>query len=296
VLENDRNDAALLSRDEAHRPRAYTAQWNDDFHHALHVLLTGDTRGHYADYDRPGAQLLRSLREGFVYQGEHSAHRGEARGSSSAELPPEAFVNFLQNHDQIGNRPDAARLWMLLDAPRMLAAETLLALLPQPILLFMGDEFRAPNGFPFFCDFAGELARAVTEGRRAEFASLWTDVASDVPGPTTQAARDAAVLDWTALGNEPHKSAYERTRHRLDLRRRELAPRLPAKPAGGTMLGDHGFIARWSLADGATLALAANLSDTPFTTPPAMAGRRLLTTTPTVGREWPPWHVEWTLE
>jgi len=296
VLENDRNDAALLSRDEAHRPRAYTAQWNDDFHHALHVLLTGDTRGHYADYDRPGAQLLRSLREGFVYQGERSAHRGEARGSPSAELPPEAFVNFLQNHDQIGNRPDAARLWRLLEPRRLFAAETLLALLPTPILLFMGDEFHAPSNFPFFCDFSGELADAVTAGRRTEFASLWHEVACDVPGPATQAARDAAILDWAALADEPHKSAYERARHRLNLRRQELAPRLPAIAEAGSLLRDRALVARWSLADGSTLTLRANLSDVPFSAPPPQAGRRLLATAPTVGREWPPWYVEWTLE
>jgi maltooligosyltrehalose trehalohydrolase len=297
VLENDRNDASLLMRDEARRPRAYTAQWNDDFHHVLYVLLTGETRGHYGDYGQPGAQLLRSLHEGFVYQGEHSAHRGEARGSVSAELPPDTFVNFLQNHDQIGNRADAARLWTLLEPQRMLAAETLLALLPTPILLFMGDEFHAPSRFPFFCDFSGELARAVTEGRRSEFASLWRDVSCDsVPGPATEAARAAAVLDWTAVTREPHKGAHDRARHRFGVRRRELAPRLPAKVGDGALLGPATLTARWSLADGATLTLAANLADKPFPAPPAARGRRLLATTTTAGDEWPPWYVEWTIE
>ena len=125
-------------------------------------------------------------------------------------------------------------------------------------------------GFPFFCDFSGELARAVTEGRRSEFASLWRDVACDsVPGPATEAARAAAVLDWTALAREPHKSAHERARHRLALRRRELAPRLPAEAGDGTLLGPATLTARWSLADGATLTLAANLADQPFPAPPA---------------------------
>jgi malto-oligosyltrehalose trehalohydrolase len=129
VLENDRNDATLLARDAERRPLEFTAQWNDDFHHALYVLLTAETRGHFADYGEPGAQLLRALREGFAYQGEHSAHRRGTRGTASARLPPDAFVNFLQNHDQIGNRPDAARMWALLEPPRMRAAETLLAAL-----------------------------------------------------------------------------------------------------------------------------------------------------------------------
>jgi len=297
VLENDRNDAALLARDVARRPVSFTAQWNDDFHHTLHVLLTGDTRGHYGDYAAPGPQLLRSLLEGFVYQGEHSAHRGAPRGSASAELPPEAFVNFLQNHDQIGNRPDAVRLWRLLDAERMLAVETLLALMPTPILLFMGDEFHAPSGFPFFCDFTGELARAVTEGRREEFASLWNGIdGPPAPDPTTQAARDAAVLDWSAITRAPHNAVVERARQRFALRRRELSPRLPARAAGGTLLGDTALTARWSLADGATLTLAANLAAKPYASPPAARGRRLLSTAALLGGEWPAWYVEWALE
>ena len=273
MLENDANDATLLKRDAAGRPRAYNAQWNDDFHHALYVLLTGEARGHYADYPEPGRQLLRSLLEGFAYQGEPSAHRGAARGNRARDLPPEAFVNFLQNHDQIGNRPDAARLWRLLERRRQAAAETLLLLLPTPILLFMGDEFHAPSGFPFFCDFAGELGRAVTEGRRNEFASLWRDVDCDpVPQPTTEAARTAAVLDWAAIEREPHRGALERTRERLAIRRQELTPRLPARAAAGKLLGPCTLVASWTLADGATLRLAANLAAMPYFAPPADAG------------------------
>ena len=297
VLENDRNDAALLARDGARRPIAFTGQWNDDFHHALFVLLTGETRGHYADYAEPGRMLLRTLQEGFAYQGEYSAHRSDARGGPSAALPPDAFVNFLQNHDQIGNRPDAARLWTLLEPSRMLAAETLLALLPTPILMFMGDEFHAPSGFPFFCDFGEELARAVTEGRRKEFGSLWLgDVPDTLPGPATEAARDAARLDWAALTREPHKLALARAHQRFAVRRQELAARLPARAAGGTLLGPATMTARWSLADESTLTVAANLMDAPFEGPPATRGRTLLATTAAVGGRWPPWYVEWALE
>jgi maltooligosyltrehalose trehalohydrolase len=298
VLENDLNDATLLERDAVRRPTAYTAQWNDDFHHALYVLLTGDTRGHYGDYANAGAQLLRTLLEGFAYQGELSLHRGAPRGSRSAELPPEAFVNFLQNHDQIGNRPDAARMWQVLERRRQLAAETLLALLPTPILMFMGDEFHAPSGFPFFCDFTGELGAAVTEGRRTEFASLWSDVdCGSVPGPTTEAARLAAVLDWSAIEREPHRGALERAREHLAVRRRELHSRLPARAAAGKLLGQATLLVHWTLNDGANLRLAANLAATPYLAPPPpCGGRRLVTTTDADGGAWPPWHVEWTLE
>ena len=241
-------------------------------------------------------QLLRSLLEGFAYQGEQSAHRGAARGSRSAELPPEAFVNFLQNHDQIGNRPDAARLWRLLERRRQAAAETLLALLPTPILLFMGDEFHAPSGFPFFCDFAGELGRAVTEGRRNEFASLWRDVDCDsVPQPTTEAARAAAVLDWAALAREPHHGALERARQRFAVRRRELAPRLPARAAAGKLLGP----ARSSPAGRSPTAPrcgSRRISPHAVFRAARDAGPASLATADAASGEWPPWYVEWTLE
>jgi malto-oligosyltrehalose trehalohydrolase len=297
ILENDHNDAALLARERDGRPIAYTAQWNDDFHHALHVLLTGDQRGHYGDYADAGAMLLKALTEGFVYQGQRSEYRGGPRGSPSRDLPPDAFVNFLQNHDQIGNRPDAARLWSLLEPAPMFAAETLLALLPTPILLFMGDEFHAPSLFPFFCDYTGELARAVTEGRRTEFASLWSDVGADaVPGPTTEAARSAAVLDWTALAREPHDSVYDRSRQRLALRHRELAPRMPARTAGGELLGRAALRAYWTLDDRSTLLLSANIAPSALKSPPPTRGRRLLATQSEPAGEWPPWYVEWAID
>jgi malto-oligosyltrehalose trehalohydrolase len=295
VLENDSNDAALLERDAAGQPRFYTAQWNDDFHHALYVLLTGETRGHYVDYSEPGKHLLRALLEGFAYQGEPSTHRGTARGSRSASLPREAFVNFLQNHDQIGNRPDAARMWQLLERRRQHAAETLLALLPTPILLFMGDEFHATSRFPFFCDFAGDLGRAVTEGRRNEFAHLWSDIDSAaVPVPTSAAARAAAVLDWALVEREPHRSALERTRAQLALRRRELLPRLPARSAAGKLLGPATLTVQWALADGASLTLLANLAATSYTAQP-VDGEILLATGDAYDGEWPPWYVAWCL-
>jgi maltooligosyltrehalose trehalohydrolase len=299
VLENDRNEAALLSRDAQGKPEAYTAQWNDDVHHVLHVLLTGETRGHYEDYERPGEQLLRGLLEGFIYQGEPSRYRhGAERGEPSAELPADAFVNFLQNHDQIGNRPDGKRLWMLLPFERMLAAETLIALLPTPLLMFMGDEFHAPNPFPFFCDFKGELADAVTEGRRREFAKLADEHTplDLLPGPNTPEARAAAVLDWRALDVEPHARALERQREWLRTRRDVLVPRLPVKSRAGELLGTRALLVRWTLADGGRLALLANLDDRELFAPPAVSGELLTATHRFTGTTLPPWFVSWTLE
>jgi malto-oligosyltrehalose trehalohydrolase len=141
VLENDDNTARFL----APRPKAdsgfYRAQWNDDYHHAWHVLLTGEEAGYYGDYGTAGPYVARALAQGFVYQGEPSAHRGgHPRGEPSAQLPRADFVNFLQNHDQIGNRPLGERLAALTPPRALEAALAVLLLQPSPPLLFMGDE------------------------------------------------------------------------------------------------------------------------------------------------------------
>jgi maltooligosyltrehalose trehalohydrolase len=163
--------------------------------------------------------------------------------------------------------------------------------------MFMGDELHAPSRFPSFCDFRGDLGRAVTAGRRVEFAGWWNDVDSgSVPVPTTEAARMAAGLDWSAPMREPHRGALEQARQRLAVRRRELSPRLPARAAGGKLLGPRTLLARWSLADGAMLRLAANLAATPYLPAPPLPGRSLLATSSAPPLEWPSWHVKWTLE
>ena len=173
VLENDANEARRLRR-QVGRPVGYTAQWNDDLHHVLHVLATGRTGGYYGDYaEEPIALLGRALASGFVYQGEPSPYRGgEARGEPSGHLPPTAFVSFLQNHDQIGNTPFGERI--AADAPDALvhAAVAIVLLSPQIPLLFMGEEWATARPFMFFCDFEPDLAAAVREGRQREFAQF----------------------------------------------------------------------------------------------------------------------------
>ena len=149
ILENDANEARWLERDACARPRFYTAQWNDDFHHAWHSLLTGEIEGYYADYvDDLLSRLGRTLAEGFAYQGEASAHRGgRARGEKSAHLPPSAFVAFLQNHDQTGNRAFGERLSHLADPLKLSLARAVLALSPQIPMFFMGEEWAASSPF-----------------------------------------------------------------------------------------------------------------------------------------------------
>src|SRR5262249_52567680 len=171
VLENDRNEAHLLGRDAQQRPLHATAQWNDDLHHAMHVVLTGETDGYYADYaDAPLRHAAHSLAEGFAYQGQPSRYRGGAmRGEPSVHLPPAVFVSFMQTHDQVGNRALGERIGHLVEPRALRAAIACVLLAPSPPLLFMGEEFAASTPFLFFCDFGPELAAAVADGRRREF-------------------------------------------------------------------------------------------------------------------------------
>ena len=171
VLENDRNEARRLARNARNEARLYSAQWNDDIHHTLHVVLTGECEGYYADYaEHPIRQLGRCLATGFAYQGEPSTfRRGEPRGEPSAHLPPAAFVSFLQNHDQVGNRAFGERIVRLTEPEALRAVLAVLLLAPSPPLLFMGEEWGCEQPFPFFADFGAALAARVREGRRREF-------------------------------------------------------------------------------------------------------------------------------
>jgi maltooligosyltrehalose trehalohydrolase len=260
VLENESNDAARL------RAEGYDAQWNDDFHNVMHVLLTGETSAYYGDFaDRPAERLARCLAEGFIYQGDPSPnHDGRPRGTPSAHLPPTAFVSFLQNHDQIGNRALGERLTVLADPDRLRAATALLLLCPQVPLLFMGDDEGSETPFLFFTDFHDDLADAVREGRRREFAKF--DAFADeqaresIPDPNALATFDAsrprpgpAAAAWRALYREL-----------LTLRRTRIVPHLPgARAIGAEATGPAAVQARWRLGDGSTLSIALDLGDAP---------------------------------
>ncbi len=232
VLENGANEARWLERADRERPRLHTAQWNDDIHHCWHVLLTGEGDGYYRDYaDRPVERLGRCLAEGFAYQGERSEHEGgKPRGEPSAHLPPAAFVGFLQNHDQIGNRAFGERLTALAAPERLELARAGLLLSPQVPLLFMGEEWGAQTPFLFFVDFSDDpaLARAVREGRAREFANFKSFAEQhglrQVPDPTLEETFALSRLDWDEAARAPHRSIREETRALLRLRQAEVAP------------------------------------------------------------------------
>jgi len=265
VLENERNQSSRLGRDERGVPCEATAQWNDDLHHAAHVLLTGERDGYYRDFAAdPAGDFARALAEGFVYQGQPSALRGGApHGEPSTTLPPSAFVSFLQNHDQVGNRAFGERLSMLADAARIDAALACLLLSPQVPMLFAGEEFAASTPFLFFCDFAGELAEAVSRGRRAEFArfAAFADEAARerIPDPEAVTTFLASKLRWDERDDAAHAARLALVRELLALRRVHLWPRLGgALGAGSHRSAGRAIAVEWMLGDGTRWQLDAN--------------------------------------
>jgi maltooligosyltrehalose trehalohydrolase len=177
--------------------QGFDAQWNDDFHHALHAVLTGERDGYYQDYGRLD-QLACAMNDGFVFQGEYSAFRGRRHGADSAALPSDRLVVFAQNHDQVGNRAGAERLSTIVGLPKARLAAAVVLLSPFVPLLFMGDEYAERAPFPYFVDHSDPaLLDAVRVGRAREFGRD-ADVLD--PGSTTTFAQ--AILDRLSVGPE----------------------------------------------------------------------------------------------
>ncbi|MEB1549231.1 malto-oligosyltrehalose trehalohydrolase [Xanthomonas campestris pv. campestris] len=248
VLENEANQASQLDR-------GYTAQWDDDFHNALHVLLTGEEEGYYAAFaDQPTQHLARVLGEGFAYQGQPDP-RGHVRGEPSGALPPHKFVIFAQNHDQIGNRACGERLSVLVSPQRLRAALALTALTPMIPLFFMGEPWGATQPFLFFTDFGPPLDDAVREGRRREFAhfAAFADPAKreTIPDPNSHAtfAASRAPIEDAAHGEGAQWAAWFQAL--LGVRRQWLVPGLAqARALRASALADGAVTATWELPGG----------------------------------------------
>ncbi|MCC5045493.1 malto-oligosyltrehalose trehalohydrolase [Xanthomonas campestris pv. raphani] len=248
VLENEANQASQLDR-------GYTAQWDDDFHNALHVLLTGEEEGYYAAFaDQPTQHLARVLGEGFAYQGQPDP-RGHVRGEPSGALPPHKFVIFAQNHDQIGNRACGERLSVLVSPQRLRAALALTALTPMIPLFFMGEPWGATQPFLFFTDFGPPLDDAVREGRRREFAhfAAFADPAKreTIPDPNSHAtfAASRAPIEDAAHGEGAQWAAWFQAL--LGVRRQWLVPGLAqARALRASVLADGAVTATWELLGG----------------------------------------------
>jgi maltooligosyltrehalose trehalohydrolase len=300
VLENGANEARYLRPVDGQR-RLYQAQWNDDVHHALHVLLTGEVGGYYGDYQPPLPHLGRCLTEGFAFQGERSMYRDVARGEPCRDLPPTAFVGFLQNHDQIGNRALGERITALVSPDAVRAATVVLLLSPAPPLLFMGEEWGAPEPFLFFSDLGPDLGPRVAEGRRREFARFpeFADEATRarIPDPQAESTFKRSVLDWGHASAAVHKDWLGFHQALLALRARAVAPLLAGEPvplASWKALADTALEVAWTFPAG-TLRLVANLgaAAVPHEGPGADWGRRLyaLALSSPTWSTLPPWSV-----
>ncbi len=257
VMEHEDN-AARFIRPSPDAP-GVDAQWADDFHHCLHVLLTGETGSYYIDYGSPTEQLARVLAEGFAYQGETSQLRGRPRGEPSAHLPPSSFVVHLQNHDQIGNRARGERLAALAPRDKLRAATALLLLSPMIPLMFMGDEWASDTPFLFFTNHNEELAELVRQGRSKEFGiplSPNPDDPDAIPDPNARATYDMSRIQRT---NPAMHALYQDL---LALRAQHIVPAIPGAHAlGCNVLAEGAVAARWQLGNGAELTILLNLGE-----------------------------------
>ncbi len=261
ILENENNSAELLN--DARATEKFDAQWTDDWHHCLHVLLTSEREGYYEDFQDPAVQLARCLAEGFAYQGEASKHAGGVpRGSPSVSLPPNAFVICLQNHDQIGNRAFGERLSTLANPQALRAAVLLLLLTPQIPMIFMGEEWAEEKPFLFFTDHHDELADAVREGRRKEFVHFqaFTDPAmrARIPDPNARETFEMSVPEFSVSRSTAQDAMVALYQSCLDVRKTLMPHLAGAKSLGAAALGRAGVYARWRLSNGDVLAVAAN--------------------------------------
>ncbi|RCS25326.1 malto-oligosyltrehalose trehalohydrolase [Phyllobacterium salinisoli] len=279
TTEDERNIVALHPRDGENRPILFTAEWNDDFHHAAHCIATGEDEGYYAGFaDHPAGHLARALAEGFCYQGEPYAPRdGEPRGVPSTGQPPTAFVNFLQNHDQIGNRAFGERLTELAEPETVELLTAVLLLNPQVPLVFMGEEYGETNPFLFFTDFHGDLAKAVREGRRREFADFGHSSGNEaerIPDPNALSTFQASMLDWDRMEAGPGRRRLDLYRRLLELRRTHLVPHVRAMQSmqgRAEHLGEKAFCVRWPMA-GRALRMVANFGTTDVSLAKDLAG------------------------
>ncbi|GJL35480.1 malto-oligosyltrehalose trehalohydrolase [Enterobacter hormaechei] len=289
TTEDSRNIIDLHPRDEDGSVSLFTAEWNDDLHNAVHVLATRETQAYYQDFaDAPEKWVARALAEGFAYQGEVSPHSGEPRGVDSRGQPPAAFVDFIQNHDQVGNRALGERLISLAGPERSQLLLATLLLSPHIPLIFMGEEYGETRPFLFFTDFHGDLARAVREGRAKEFAGHSGYDGVDVPDPNAERTFTLSKLNWQARQSTEGKAWLALTRELLALRQQYIVPLLAQASGQNGKVVDTapGFLAvRWTFPDG-TLSMALNLGEHARPVPD-FPGKTLFAR-PTISNELPP--------
>ncbi|MCO6004797.1 malto-oligosyltrehalose trehalohydrolase [Actinoallomurus purpureus] len=262
IAESDLNDPRLVTSREA-GGYGLDAQWNDDFHHALHALLTGERHGYYADFGAPEA-LAKTLTRVFFHDGTWSSFRGRTHGRpvDTLRVPGHRFLGFLQNHDQIGNRATGDRISASVSTGRLKVGAGLLLTAPFTPMLFMGEEWGARTPWRFFSDHQEpELARAVSEGRRREFADHgWA--AGDVPDPQDPETHRSSILNWAELREPHHRELFDWYRALIALRRSEPKLTDPRLTEVSVEYGES-----WLVIHRGSLRVAANLGDEPLPLP-----------------------------
>lgn len=307
ITENAKNEERWLRRDTRLKPVHYTAQWNDDPHHVLHTAVTGEVTGYYADYETGASaseKMGRALAEGFMFQGEGEPDE-EPRGQQSAGLPPTAFVINMQNHDQVGNRVQGDRIHAFAPPDAVAAFTAIYLLCPQIPMLFMGEEFAASAPFPFFSDLPKEMHVATRKGRVEQLRDTPEEDDPDKPNadqtkdPTDRKTFVMAKLDWSESEKGRGRDTLKTYRALLDLRRREIVPRLAGIKgfeASYQRLGQDAVLVIWRMGDGAVLRLYLNLSETSQTDVPQIEGRQLWLSGYLGEGRLGPWTVLWTIE
>ena len=258
IAEDAKNDTGLIRPPES-GGYGLDAEWADDFHHVMHVALTGGQENYYADYTGTPNEITQTIEHGHLYRGQRSTVTGEPRGTEVTNEPAQAFVFCLQNHDQIGNRPLGERLHHLIDRERYAVASTLLLFAPETPLLFMGQEFAASSPFVFFSHHHDELGLIVSDGRRNEFSGYKAfhhhEIRHLIPDPQSPESFNAAVLDFNE--RQSHSAIYNLYHDLLHLRQSD--PVLRVQDRSRTKVTTHGFITisvqRWT-DDGARLLVA----------------------------------------
>ena len=250
IAESDLNDPGILANREAGGYGMH-AQWLDDFQHCVDAMLRSDHSPYRADFASP-ALFAKAMREGFAYSGEHCPSRGRRFGASSSSRRPDEFVAFVQNHDQVGNRPMGERFTELVDFEAYKLAAGAMLFSPYIPMLFMGEEYAEKNPFRFFADYySNELARSVCEGRKQEFAIMHQGV--EVPDPCARETFQASKLDWSRKEEGRHRIAFEYYRELIAIRRAHPSLRRPRRD--GMEVGGSGktfYVVRRSLELGET--------------------------------------------
>ncbi|HVM47356.1 MAG TPA: malto-oligosyltrehalose trehalohydrolase [Candidatus Acidoferrum sp.] len=256
IPESDLNDPRLLWPPER-GGFGLDAQWNDDFHHALHAVLTGERTGYYADFGSL-ADLAKALRNAFVYDGRFSTLRQRSHGRPPVGLDGLRFLGYAQTHDQVGNRAQGERLGRLVTMGRLKAAAALVFTSPFVPMIFQGEEWGASTPFQYFTDHTEpELAKAVTAGRRREFAAFgW--LPEQVPDPQAPETFQGSKLNWGELSRAPHAGLLDWHRQLIALRRGEPALADGGREAVQTCFDES---ARWLVVERGPIAVVCQLSE-----------------------------------